>query len=255
MLPPPTPTVLWASIDDIPVVPADMLAAAEWRNLLAAASHVLWAATGRRWRGVSTAGQSVLRAAPPPSDLCGPGWGYHPSWGVCPCYGGVSATGVPLWGRSATHRQPRAVRLPAADLTAVTAVVVDGEPFDGWQLDGHTLSRVDGQGWPVCGERTQVDYLFGRPAPAGGREACVELAVELARSVAAEPDRPCQLPRRLQSVTRQGLTFAALDDLDFLDKGLTGMYGIDLWIRAVNPHGRPQAGSVWSPDLAFARRA
>lgn len=153
------------------------------------------------------------------------------------------------------HVRPVSVRLPHDDVTAVTAVTLDSDLFTGWRLDGAWLTRTDGEGWPMCGERARVGYTYGSPPPQAGVLACVELAVELGRATATTPDKPCQLPKRVQSITRQGISFAALDDMEFLDRGLTGLYTVDLWIKSVNPAGRRQRAQVWSPDLPRAERS
>lgn len=232
----------WASLDDLPAGVVDMHPPQQWCAYLGIATDVLWSATGRRWRGASLTAEVSLRAAPPRAGESG--WPYHSSWGRCGCCAGTAGT----------HAAPTAVRLPHGDVTAIVSVTIDGAPFTGWQLDGGWLSRTDGQPWPVCGDRTVVVYRYGKLAPDGGRYACVELAVELGRAGSSSPDQPCQLPKRLQSVTRQGISFAALDSMEFLDDGLTGLYSVDLWIKAVNPHGRRQTASVWSPDIPRARK-
>jgi hypothetical protein len=139
------------------------------------------------------------------------------------------------------------------DVTAVTMVAIDEVPFTGWRLDGSWLARTDGCGWPVCHERAVVTYAYGIDPPDAGRLACVELAVEFGRSSSEDPDQPCRLPQRVQSVTRQGITFETLDNMEFLDAGLTGLYLCDAFIKAANPYGRKQAASVWSPDLLRSR--
>jgi hypothetical protein len=244
----------WATVDDVPESAVGMRSAVQWTALLGLATDVLWAATGRRWRGVGNTATVVLRAAAPrPGEA---GWPYHSSWGHCGCYGGLTPALIPAWvtGWTGGHHEPAAVRLPHSDVTAVTSVTVAGSAFAAWRLDGAWLARTDGRGWAVCGDQTLVSYAYGLAPPEGGRMMVVELAVEMARSVADDPDRPCRLPARLTTVTRQGLTFAALDDLSFLEKGLTGLVPVDMWIRSVNPHLRSRRGSVWNPDVATARR-
>lgn len=242
----------WASLDDLPVEVVGLRSPTEWCVLLGQATDILWAATGRRWRGGPQTASAVLRAAPP---RAGEGaWPYHSSWGHCPCFAGAAA-GIVGWADGHyRHAAPAAIRLPHPDVTAVQSVTVDGAPFTAWRLDGAWLARTDRQGWPVCHDRAEVTYTYGRTPPDGGKAACVELAVELARASVDDPDRPCRLPQRLQSVTRQGLTFAALDDMEFISKGLTGISSIDMWVRSVNPYGRPRAARVWSPDLMRARK-
>lgn len=239
----------WASHTDIPDGPYEMHDPDTWCVYLSMATDILWAATGRRWRGAGRTATATLRAAPPNDDTAS--WAYHRTWGHCPC--AVTTVGG-LWGPRMRHHEPSRVRMPHDDITAITSVTIDGAPFTGWSRDGAWLVRDDGRGWPMCGDRVVIGYTYGRNPPAAGRAMAVELAVELGRGASSSPDRACSLPRRLQSVTRQGISFAALDDLDFLDKGLTGLYPVDVWIRSVNPKGRAQSAQVWSPDLLYSRR-
>lgn len=245
----------WARIDDIPASAVGMHSPAEWCAFLELATDILWAATGRRWRGRTSTAEVVLRAAPPrPGEGSYP---YHRSWGACGCFAGWSEYGYPLW-RDFTgpfrHEAPASIRLPHSDVTRILSVEIDGEPLTAWRLDGAWLTRTDGCPWPVCHDRAVVRYEHGLQPPRGARLACVELAVEFGRAASDDPDRPCRLPQRVQSVTRQGITYETLDDMEFLSQGLTGLYTVDAWIRSVNPYGRPVEASVWSPDLPRARR-
>jgi hypothetical protein len=242
----------WAQVDDIPQGVAELHSPVEWCGYLGMATDILWGATGRRWRGGPLTAEVVLRAAPPRAGE--PGWPYSKSWGRCACYAGYGLYG-PQWADPTRyqHYEPVSIRLPHPDVVAVTVVAVDEAPFTGWRLDGAWLSRTDGDGWSMCGDTTTATYTYGRQPPDAGRLAVVELAVELGRAASPDPDQPCALPKRLQSITRQGISFAALDDMAFLDEGLTGLYAVDLWIRAVNPYGRKQSARVWSPDLPRAR--
>lgn len=247
MTSPGSSTTSWAQIEDLPEDVVELHHSDMWEWYLALATDVLWASTGRRWRGASLAATASLQpAAPRHGDLdrTAPS-GWHRSWGVCSC-------AIPGWayipGRA--HPDPVRVRLPHDDVTRVDAVTIDGEPFTAYRLDGPWLTRTDRRGWPVCGDRAEVTYRYGRLAPLAGKAACVELAVELGKGAAG---KPCNLPKRIQSITRQGISYTP-DDMAFLGEGLTGLYATDLFIRSANPHGRTQAASVWSPDLLTARR-
>src|SRR3546814_8783259 len=63
---------------------------------------------------------------------------------------------------------------------------------------------------------------------------------------AACNDKTCGLPRRVQSVTRQGVTVAVLDAFDDIDEGHTGIWLIDSWVASVVR--RPRKMRVLSPD-------
>jgi hypothetical protein len=243
----------WASTADLPSTVLDLHSPVQWCLYLEQATDILWSLSGRRWSGPPVSATAVLRAATP--RMGEPGWPYHQSWGQCACYLGTAILG-PQWSLDVhSHHEPVSVRLPHDDVTTISTVTVDGAAFTAWQLDGSWLTRTDGRGWPACHDRATVAYLHGRPPPRGGVAACVALAVELGRAGSSNPDKACSLPQRLQSVTRQGISFVALDDMSFLDGGLTGVYAIDVWLRSVNPKGRAQAARVWSPDIRRARRA
>jgi len=205
---------------------------------LALATDVLWAASGRRWRGYTGSDTVTLDAAQPecpPPRWWAPAWHYGPTW--------------PFF-RSLNF--PHAVRLPRPDVTAITAVTLRGAPFVGWRREGNWAVRTDGHPWPLSDGATSITYDYGRPAPAAAVRACALLAAELAKAGAS---RKCALPARTTSVAREGVSFEMIDPREFLDDGLTGLLAVDLWIKAVNPHGTRQAAQVWSPDLVTARRA
>ena len=71
------------------------------------------------------------------------------------------------------------------------------------------------------------------------------LAWELSKAVEC-PDE-CELPQRVQSVTRQGVSVTVLDQFEDLDEGRTGIWLIDSWVASVTRP--PSGGSVLSPDL------
>lgn len=143
-------------------------------------------------------------------------------------------------------------------VSSVTQVRVGGVvvPPTAYRVDDHReLVRTDGGAcWPRCQDLSlpasmpdtfEVSYLRGIPVPAGGLAAAGSYACELLRACIGGP---CRLPARVQTISREGVTLAIQDTLDFLDKGLTGLPEVDAWIRAVNP-GRLQAYSeVYSVD-------
>lgn len=45
--------------------------------------------------------------------------------------------------------------------------------------------------------------------------------------------RACELPQRVTSVSRQGVSWSFVDPMDFLDKGLTGIGQVDTWVSLV----------------------
>lgn len=228
----------WAQVHELPADMQQLHNEGTWCVILALASDILWAASGRRWRNVE-ASETVTLDHPPTSCRAEIPW-----WG----HGWATAGWRPLF---APHGSPDRVRLPRPDVTAITAATIDGATFEAFRRAGNWAVRTDGKGWPTEPDRTRITYDFGRLVPAGGRLAAATLAIELGKAWAGQK---CALPARVTSVTRQGITYEALESLEFLKEGLTGLYGVDAWIRAVNPDGLRQAGSVWSPDTVEARR-
>lgn len=141
----------------------------------------------------------------------------------------------------------------------VTSVSIDGIalPSEAWTvMYSRMLVRLDGGTWPrdqdlsappTASGTFVVSYLQGIPVPAGGLIAARALACELAKAV--KGDNTCQLPRRVTSISRQGVTIAAaLDTFDDLERGRTGIWLVDSWVSSMQ-RPRPSA-SVRSVDIA-----
>ena len=107
-------------------------------------------------------------------------------------------------------------------------------------------------GWPVCGDSTVITDQYGTPPPQGGVQATVRLATEFARDLYGLPG--CELPSRVTSITREGVTMTVLDPQEFLNQGRTGLVAVDMWLVAVNPKSRTQRAQLWSPDIPVAQR-
>lgn len=144
----------------------------------------------------------------------------------------------------------------------VVSVEVDGQalPSGAYRVDNHRLLvRMDGGQWPYCQNLDRplgdedtwgVTVRVGEPVPAGGRLAAGKLACEFAKAV--YDSKNCELPKRVQSITRQGVSISMmLDTFDDLDKGKTGIWLIDAWVASVT---KPDIGfSVASPDIRTPR--
>jgi hypothetical protein len=235
---------------------------------VADATDILFNLSGRQFPGVcSTTVRPV--AAPPTWTLAewtaywtavsGNAW--SGSWGIC--NGGES--------HDACNTPPQ-IDLGLYPVVAIDEVRIDGVviPPDEYRVDNNRLlvrvrptvnaEPTERYGWPTCQDyglpdgqpnTFAVDVQFGSSAPSQGISACIALAAELAKARFTSNSR---LPSRLTQVSRQGVSFAVLDPMTFLDNGLTGVYECDLFIRSYNPGKSAARPLVWSPDLARNRR-
>jgi len=138
----------------------------------------------------------------------------------------------------------------------VTAVTLDGDtlPESAYAVyDRSTLVRLDGGVWPACQDLTdptfEITYTRGRPVPIAGQVAAGVLAEQFHLALCGS--NKCQLPQRVQTVTRQGVTVAMLDSFEDVDKGHTGIWLIDSWLASVT--SPPRRSSVSSPDYSTRR--
>lgn len=144
---------------------------------------------------------------------------------------------------------------------SIISITLDGNtlPPTAYRVEDHRyLIRHDGGEWPICqdyaaetGEGVfEIRYRRGLPVPLGGQIAAGILAIEFSK--AANRDKTCQLPQRLSSITRQGVTIDVLDTFDDIDTGHTGIWLVDSWVASVT-QPRNTRSRVYSPDLQPAR--
>ncbi len=239
----------WATPADVPAEIRTELGITDQQlaTQLMRASELLWMLTGRIWYGIGCSEEVTLRSLPTSAPWRGD-WIIHSSWGECPC-----------WltpGSVVDHiAQPLRVKLPRSPVQAITSVTVEGVLLDpsAYRLNhAGVLERIDGGLWQVCGGDTVIVYTYGEAPPAGGRDAAVTLGIEFARDFHGIAG--CRLPSNVTSLTRQEVTTTYADPNEFLEKGLTGLRSVDLWVRAINPHSRPQRARVYSPDVPRTNR-
>lgn len=143
------------------------------------------------------------------------------------------------------HADPkRRYGIRIRDLQEVTGIVIDGEPFTEYEVYNGVIYRVDGKSW--FERDLALEVTIGNPVPFSGRYATGLLACELAKAAIGDAD--CQLPARLQTVTREGVSIAVMDQFEDLEKGHTGIWMVDQWVASIT-HA-PRSASVISPDYA-----
>lgn len=217
------------------------------------ASEILFAVTGYQWPGVRT---DVWR---PPGVGCG-----------CPT--------------SPTLRveHPRAgswvseVHLPGYPVVSVSEVLIDGVVVDPelYRVDdsaylvwrGDDPANDGRSGWPCCqrmrldadqDDTWQVTYQWGAAPPDGGVKAAAALGCEFSLGCSTDSAlrSQCRLPRRVASITRQGVTVAVLDNLNLFAEGRTGIPEVDLWVGSVLlGRKRRRAGVIDTQAWARGRR-
>lgn len=160
-------------------------------------------------------------------------------------------------GSCFSHRRNR-LRLRVQPVRAVYELVVGFEherrvvdPAEYQVVDRAYVRPVVGASWTPC-SNVEVTYQAGAVVPEAGLRAARVLGNELlkARSNPGE----CNLPDRVTSISRQGVSYTVLDVQDFLKDGRTGIYEIDLFLKAVNPNNARKRAGVFTPDKPRAGR-
>ena len=220
-------------------------------DALDAAVATLWALTGRRY----AIRRVVARPSPRIQDTedaytLGT---YSPI--MVPVLDGGRWRNVACAGGLHQSDGPGSVLLPGP-VVRVESVRVGDDVIDAssYALEGDRLRRTVGV-WPSQDlslplplEGTwSVTYLRGLEPPPGAAGSVAALAIEFYNAV-ARPEE-CRLPRNWQSVSRQGVSIQRIDPRDLAEMGMTGLPEVDLWVRAINPHGLAHArASVASVD-------
>lgn len=228
----------------------ESLTSAQWDAYLEISSEILYALSGRRWAGGCTE-SCTLRSRPPSAGQGA--WPYSSTWGLCGCWTASLMDNwlfPPMDMFAGTHLAPMAIRLPHEPVIGIESVTVDGQAFTAYRFtESGWLERTDNLPWVVCEDQTVIDYSYGQLPPAAGKDGVIRLAVEFAKY---DFGLQCALPERVTSVTRQGITFAMIDPMQFIPLGKTGIYKIDMWLQTVNPYANKQRARVFSPDIPAA---
>lgn len=205
------------------------------------ASSVLFRLSGYRFNGVCCAAEYLCVRT---MDCGCPGVGCGSDWRSRPVPAGDALTWLNLecgCGESCgCISNGSRIALPYGPVTRVTNVSVNGtdlDPADYVLVDGkwlyfrslshQALTQMCFDPFTTPTSGLLVEWEHGQAPPPDGVAAACVLTCELLKSCNNEP---CQLPQRLQSITRQGISMAVLDPLDFLTDGLTGIGSVDLFL-------------------------
>lgn len=233
------------------------------------AARVLWAATGRRF-GLEQVAVRPSRPVNTPLYRTYPvgfaGYGFWTLFGVnggaafqvigtCGC--GPEA----ITGMSTCSCSGASIAIPD-EVSSIVSVMVDGVTLDpsAYTLLGGYLTRTDGLVWPNVQNFAvplgqpgtwAVTYMQGTAVPDDLNDAAGIYACQIGAAVTGGS---CQLPNRVQSVTRQGLDIQYIDPGNYLQENRTGYDLVDTVIATYNPHGLTQGARFVSLDMPQFRR-
>jgi hypothetical protein len=220
------------------------------------ASTLLYALSGRQFPGLCTA---TVRPAGPVEG----GWAPAAAFAA-----EVNRSRIVLDSTTAgTQAGPYSyggIDLGLYPIRSVTEVRIDGTVIDPAEYrvdDGRWLVRNDARPWPMWQNLDlpttevgtfSVTVTFGADPPPMGVSAASKLAAEFTKD--ATPGAKASLPRQITQIQRQGVTINRIDPMEYLDQGRTGIWLVDVFLRAANPSRQAAPAVVWSPDLPQRRR-
>jgi len=88
-----------------------------------------------------------------------------------------------------------------------------------------------------------LTYRYGSTVTRGARSTLLYYARQLYLAGPCGDVNLCQLPERVTSINREGISLTTVDPQTFLDRGLTGLIRVDEWLagyaarKAVRPSG------------------
>lgn len=218
------------------------------------ASYLLWAMSGRKYTGETTVTERYTctlrnnRMGPSTktnSPVLFGGDVFNIPTGDYDEYSELTADGMSPDSR---------IKLRGRPVTKIhtirnrTGMIID--PSGYYLVDHSTIHIKAGTPWTPC--NTEITYSYGTPVPIAGKMAARKLAMEFARLW--NGDENCELPQRVTSVSRQGVSYTILDNQEFIDELRTGLYEIDLFLKVVNPDNARRKSKVFSVDTPRARR-
>lgn len=229
----------------------------------AAATEILWQATGRRF------GNCPVKLRPCRRD-CANEWPQDVIWldGVLGSY----TWGWPFPSLVNGVWLNLACGLCAGDCSCSTtsevileermsiqSIEIDGVtlPPSGYVLyDGQRLVKAVGE-WPLCQDwhvtggpgSWAVNATVGTPVSELGQMAVGELAAEIAKHCSG---LACSLSPFTQKVTRQGVTMERVDFKQIVDD-LSGLYLVAQFVHTYNPNRIRDRARAYSPDVPTSR--
>jgi hypothetical protein len=200
------------------------------------ATYILWALSGRKFNGVAEITEQYVC---PEFDIpSGCSWETSRRFLSPQGYYGYLVD-------RATGGLPTRIRLRQQPVRKIVRVEISGNviPSADYQMRNNSSIVLNASS---CSNPI-ITYKYGAPPPQIGRMAAIELANEFLK--AYNNDTSCELPKRVTSVQRQGLSIQAYDPAEFLDRGRIGLQLSDYFVSTVNPGRAHKPAKVFSPDM------
>lgn len=138
----------------------------------------------------------------------------------------------------------------------ITKISIDGRVLDPSEYslrNNAFVVRTNGQVWtPNENYGIEISYEYGMNPPAAGVEAAIQLANQFLWS--EMESSYCTLPERVTTISRQNMTIGILDPQDFLQDGRTGVYKVDMFLKASNPSKAKKKPRIYSADKPRSER-
>ena len=244
-------TNLWTNVEEL----GDYAGSTHSYEACKTASYMLWALSGRKFTGITTVTERYVCASNV-RLLGASAQTYTPALVEGSVFniplGDVDRFGAEFSMESNSARSRLRLRgrrvVDVHNVRTLRGDLVD--PMSYRLVEHSTLEATYGKTFFPC--NVEVTYTYGAPPPAAGRLAARTLALELVKLY--KNDQDCALPNRVTSVARQGVTYTVLDNQDLIDELRSGIYAVDLFLRATNPDRARARARVFSPDVPRARR-
>lgn len=162
----------------------------------------------------------------------------------------------------------RSIELVGYPVNSITTFTLDGNPVASTDYELRDKSRLvpirradgsmlDIRRWqdmtlPTTEFGTyEIEYKWGEAPPPEGRTAAAVLGYEFALSWTPQTLGACRLPKRVTSITRQGITMALIDPLTLFKDGMVGVPEVDLWMQSLNIGDTHNGAELWDAMKMF----
>lgn len=98
------------------------------------------------------------------------------------------------------------------------------------------------------GGKLRITYRYGSTMTTAARLTTIYYARQLYLSGPCGDRDLCELPERVTSVNREGISMSLIDPQTFIDKGRTGLIKVDQWLSTYLTRRGTRAPGIYSAD-------